>query len=128
MPADIQEPERIEDSDKMPRTEEMRAYVDGLLEFVNCLYEGHFPTVMVVNDEGRLNDLPVNKRATEIYWAASATRGVDLSDKEQREADAKTFWEARGVDPEQVINIDPKPDDPPYIHGPAIVLEGIKVE
>lgn len=128
IPVDVLKPERIEESDKIPTSDDMRIFVDGWLEFVNVLYEGKFPTVMVVNEEGRLNDLPVNERATEIYWAASAARGVNLANKEEREADSRAFWKARGVDPDQVTTMDPKPDEPPYIHGPAILLEDIEVK
>lgn len=121
-------PERIEESDTAPSNEEMKAFVGGWTEHVNVLYEGVFPTSMFVKDDGRVLNLPVNRVATEIYWAASKARGVDLANKEERDADAKAFWESRGIDPDQVHNIDPRPDDPPFIHGPAVLLEGIKLD
>ena len=43
--------------------EELQKYVGGLIEVVPL--DGH--TVMVVNEEGKLNGLPVNRAATDIY-------------------------------------------------------------
>ncbi len=125
IPIDPTEPERIEESDKEPDHREIQEFLGGWSEHVKVLYDGHFPTSMFVNDEGRLNDLPVNERATKIYWAASEARGVDMMDAESRQADSDAFWISRGVDPADVIFSDPKPGEPPYIHGPAVLLEGI---
>jgi len=127
IPVDPTEPERIEESNKEPDHKEIQAYLGGWSEHVKVLYKGQFPTSMFVKDDGRLMNLPVNKRATDIYWAASAARGVNLANKAEREADSEAFWRSRGVDPTTVITLDPQPDDPPFIHGPAVLLEGIRV-
>lgn len=117
----------IEDSNAVPDTEAMRKFVGGYLEFVHVFHNGsmHY---MIVNDEGRLKGLPVNKPATEIYFAASRARGVEPTDPEQSKADADNWARSKGIDPKAVIHLDPRPDEPPGIHGPAILLENIKVE
>ena len=127
IPVDPTEPIRVEESTTMPSRDDMMEFVGGWLEYVNVLYEGHFPTSMIVNEEGRLRGLEPNNRATEIYWAASKARGVDLGDAAQRRADWDAYARSLGVDPDAVVSLDPQPDLPPYIHGPAIVLQGIVV-
>lgn len=123
----VEGPEVTEDASEQPEYERLREYVGGWIEYVSVLYKGK-RTTMVVNEEGRLNDLPINERATEIYYAAAASQGVDLADKDQREAHSDALWRDRGVDPSQVLHLDPQPDKPPAIHGPAIVLEDIRPE
>ncbi len=117
-------PELIRESSEAPTLTEMQEFVEGYIEHVNVLYKGK-RTTMIVNDEGAVKGLPVNEAATKIYWAASAARGIDLADKEQREKDQNEFWAKFGNIPR--IDLNPNPDQPPMIHGNAIVLEGIEM-
>ena len=119
----VGKPERIEEATKEPALEAMQDFVGGFTEHVNVLYKGK-QTSMFVHDEGATLGFPVNEEATKIYWAMSAARGVDLADKEQREADQKAFWARFGN--VKHIDLNPTPDQPPMIHGNAIVLEGIR--
>lgn len=97
----------IEEADAAPNLETMKKYVGGWIELVHVLHEGQ-RRQMIVNEEGRLLDLERNERATDIYWNAARARGVDLTIGFQ--------------------SINPKPDTPPYIHGPAILLVDINLE
>jgi hypothetical protein len=49
--------------------DELQGYVDGLIEIVS-LYDGR---LMVVNDEGLINGLPINPLATAIFQNATGT-------------------------------------------------------
>ena len=54
--------------------EELQGYVDGLIEIVS-LYDGR---LMVVNDEGLINGLPINPLATAIYQNATGVNDYIL--------------------------------------------------
>lgn len=72
---------RHEDLVAAPTLNWMRDRIGGgYVEYVSVLYQGR-PTTMLVDEEGATNfrpgyPLPVNERATEIYWEASRRRGV----------------------------------------------------
>lgn len=53
---------------------EMQAIVSGLIEIVD-LYNGE---LMIVNEEGKLNGLGINHKATEIYLDAMPVMVVDI--------------------------------------------------
>ncbi len=117
---------REETAHSMPNWELMQKFVEGYIEIVNVYHNGAMHQ-MLVNDEGRMRDMPMNKVATEIYFAASRARGVEPTDPEQAKADADKWAKSLGADPDFVVHLDPKPDLPPGIHGPAILLENIRV-
>ncbi len=50
---------------KKPELEQMQKWVGGYIEVVHVTYNGH-KCAMVVNEEGFLEGLPTNVRATEI--------------------------------------------------------------
>lgn len=54
--------------------EELQGYVDGLIDIVS-LYDGR---IMVVNDEGLLDGLPINPLATAIYQNATGVNDYIL--------------------------------------------------
>ena len=54
--------------------EELQGYVDGLIEIVS-LYDGR---LMVLNDEGLINGLPINPLATAIYQNATGVNDYIL--------------------------------------------------
>lgn len=116
---------RTELATKEPTLDAMKEFVGGWIEHVAVMYEGKYPTSMIVNEDGIRLGLPVNEAATRIYWAASAARGYDLAKEEDRKAlDAE--WAARmGVPAEAVMNLGP--GGPPYIYGNAILLENIRM-
>ena len=115
-------PEMVMPATKAPNLATMQEFVGGDIEHVTVLYNGK-RTSMFVNDMGAMNGLPVNEAATKVYWAASAARGIDLGNKEQREKASDDFWARFGNIPR--IDLNPHPDQPPFIHGNAIILEGI---
>jgi hypothetical protein len=66
----------------LPSRESMQATVGGDIEYVHVLHKGK-RTFMVVNEIGATDlkpgyPLPVNPKATEIYWAASRARGASV--------------------------------------------------
>lgn len=109
--------ESIEDAREPLSLEEMQAYVGGYIELVHVLYKDK-PTYMVVHDEGRILGLPINEKATDIYLEASR-RNPERAKELERE------WEAMGA---KIIKLDPRPDLPRAIHGPAIVYEDIHID
>jgi len=113
---------RVERADSSPSLKAMQAWCAGFVEHVTVLYKGKRAS-MYVHDEGRIIGLPVNKAATEIYWAASRARGVEPSDQVEREADKQAFSERFKAD--FTVDLDTRPNDPPFIHGNAVLLEGI---
>lgn len=44
--------------------EELQNYVDGYIEIVNLRSENN---IMIINEEGAINDMPVNLKASMIY-------------------------------------------------------------
>jgi uncharacterized protein DUF3846 len=75
LPADMDQPirqQQIEPSDLTA----YRRLVGGNLEVVELFRP---PASLYINEEGKLNDLPLNQRATVITWVHnSAFRGYDL--------------------------------------------------
>ena len=54
---------------------ELQKFVGGYIELI------HFEhTVMVVNEEGRLNNLPINEKATDIYFKRFGDRSGIVGD------------------------------------------------
>jgi len=118
---------REETAHKMPDWELMQKYVEGYIELVRVLHNGaaHY---LIVNEEGRMRAMPFNEKATEIYFAASRSRGVEPTDPASAKKDAEDWARSKGIRPDFVVSIDPRPDLPPGIYGPAILLENIKVD
>ncbi|KKM83738.1 hypothetical protein LCGC14_1306380 [marine sediment metagenome] len=119
----------VETNVQSPSFDKMKEFLDGHSEHVSVLYKGK-PASMFVHEFGRILGLPRNAVATEIYFAASRARGKDpMAEFEARETtDPKPEDAIPGGGvlqrDTQVINLDPTPNEPPGIHGPAILLEG----
>ena len=76
------EPE-IRDLEKLPQGyDQIKAIVEPILkqrlEHVSVLWQGKRAD-MFVGDESALDDLPVNRLATEIYHAAGKQRGANMA-------------------------------------------------
>ena len=118
----------VETNVQSPSFDKMKEFLDGHSEHVSVLYKGK-PASMFVHEFGRILGLPRNAVATEIYFAASRARGRDPIAEFERKGttDPKSEdaipdgWPTLAT---QVINLDPTPNEPPGIHGPAILLEG----
>jgi Domain of unknown function (DUF3846) len=69
IPADAQQAIRSRETDTQPPLQELQDIVDGYIEAVPHWddYMGK-PCVVYCNEEGKLRDLPVNKRATDLWW------------------------------------------------------------
>lgn len=120
--------ERIERSMQGPTFNEMKDFLGDNAEHVTVLYEGKRCS-MFVHEFGRVLGLPRNEKATEIYFAASRSRGHDpMAEFEKR---GTTDMRPEDV-PEgpfktaNIVNLDPTPNAPPGIHGPAILLVGFE--
>lgn len=53
-------------SNKKPSLKEMQEMVDGRIELVACRYENQ-RRPMIINEEGKLNRLKLNSKATDMY-------------------------------------------------------------
>ena len=53
-------------ANESPTLEQLQEIVDGYIELVNVFFGGKYEQ-MIVNEEGRLNGLPFNYRATSVY-------------------------------------------------------------
>ena len=53
-------------SEKKPSLKEMQEMVDGRIELVACRYENQ-RRPMIINEEGKLNRLKLNSKATDMY-------------------------------------------------------------
>lgn len=116
--------------DAVPKLAEMQAIVEGFIEHVTVLDriepDGAFVyTSMFVNENGLLDNLPRNAKATEIYQrnlraaypdAANPFQAAQAEFVEAVEAIGATLIDAR---PEV-----PGYEDDPYICGPALLFEG----
>lgn len=51
--------------------EELQEMVGGYIEIVPCWHPQHKDKVIVLNEEGKLEGMPLNKKATEIYNVAT---------------------------------------------------------
>ena len=63
---DVDGTETEEVANKQPSLTEMQQFVGGYIEMVPLPLDGH-ERWMVVNEDGIMVNLPVNKRATEIF-------------------------------------------------------------
>lgn len=125
---DPEKDEIIEEATMPPVWDAMVEFLGGQPESVTVLYKGR-RTLMFVHEMGRVIGLERNPAATEIYFAASRARGADpmaefekrgTTDMRREDVDDGPFKGA------EIINMDPTPNEPPGIHGPAILLEGFK--
>ena len=117
-----------EEHDAPPSYEEMKEFVDGWVEIVSVLFEGHCPTQMIINEEGRIKDLPRNQVATDIYLANLRSQYPDAADDEACHrlalAAAREKYRMRGIN---MVEVDLYPGLP-FIAGHAIVLEGLNLD
>jgi hypothetical protein len=116
--------ERIEETDEGPSFEAIKDFLGGWSEHVSVLYDGR-PTSMFVHELGRSAFKERNPLATEIYFAASKARGVDPEDKVAEIKEVEATAERLGIPVENITYLDPEPQKPVGIYGPAILLEGI---
>lgn len=81
--------------DKQPTLDELQKWVGGYIEAVPY-WEAHLgkPAVVYCNEEGKLDGLPLNQRATGLWWSVlgqpvddvlvgDVVIVVDLPDKEE---------------------------------------------
>jgi hypothetical protein len=62
--------------DKKPSLEQLQKIVGGYIEPVHGIkYEGRTGT-MIVNEEGKMNNLPVNREATNLFISSFGPRDV----------------------------------------------------
>lgn len=125
--------ERIEENVESPTFNAMKDFLGDNAEHVTVLYANRRCS-MFVHEFGRIQGLPRNEKATEIYFAASRSRGIDPM--AEFEAFGSTIPEgeegSEGVMKDtpfgraRVINLDPRPNEPLGIHGPAILLVGFE--
>lgn len=54
-------------SKEKPTLGEMQKAVGGYIEVVHCLYKDK-EKQMIINEEGKLRDLELNEKATEMFW------------------------------------------------------------
>lgn len=123
----------VETNAESPTFDKIKEFLGGHSEHVTVLYEGKRAS-MFVHEFGRIQRLPRNEKATEIYFAASRARGIDPM--AEFEAFGSTIPEGEegpeGVMKDtpfgraRVISMDPTPNEPPGIHGPAILLVGFE--
>lgn len=57
-----------------PTLKELQEIVEGYIEIVDILYKDK-PCQMIVNEDGKLKDLPINSKATEIYVKSARLSG-----------------------------------------------------
>jgi hypothetical protein len=97
IPADDSQPVETRDTDQQPGLPELQKIVGGYIEVVPH-WDTHLDRECVVycNEEGKLNELPINMRATVAWYQAIGGRVddvlvgnvvmvVDLPDKEEDE-------------------------------------------
>ena len=70
IPADEREAIRSRETDTQPTLQELQDLVDGYIEQVPGWldYVGK-PCVVYCNEDGKQRELPVNKRATRLWWS-----------------------------------------------------------
>ena len=69
VPADPAQPVRHEPRDKQPDLQELHNILGGYIEPVpHWEWHNEQPCVVWCNEEGKLRDLPVNDRATLMWW------------------------------------------------------------
>jgi hypothetical protein len=119
--------ERIEMTTESPSFNKMKDFLGDNSEHVSVLFNGK-PTSMFVHEFGRTVFDDRNPTATEIYFAASRARGIDPEDKSQERKGAEATAKRLGIPFENITYLDPAPEKPVGIYGPAILLEGFKLE
>ena len=62
-----------------PTLEQLREWVGGHIELIWVEYKGR-ECMAIINEEGKLDDLPLNIEATNMYHEWLALRGFDVSD------------------------------------------------
>ena len=64
------------ESKEKPTLGEMQKAVGGYIEVVRCLYKDK-EKQMIINEEGKLRDLELNEKATEMFWYFLAGMRID---------------------------------------------------
>ena len=123
IPADTSQPITVEMKGSAPAFEKLQEYVGGYVEYVTVLFKGKTAS-MVVNEEGAITGLPVNKRATQIYYALSRQHGYEPTDPKSADQQKKDYLKSRGLSEDtKVYTLGPS--GTPMIYGDVLVLEGI---
>lgn len=79
IPADMAEPVTTRDADRQPSIERLHAWVGGFIELVpHWEHHNGRPCVAFCNEEGKLHELPVNHRATMMWWNVLGRRVDDV--------------------------------------------------
>lgn len=110
----------------LPTLAETKKIVGGHIEMVRVLREdlpGIQHTYMIVNEDGLIDGLPRNQKATDLYLANVRRQFPDATDPSKAAAAAyRRHWEALGA---TVIDRNPPGyDDDPYIAGTVIWFDG----
>jgi hypothetical protein len=79
IPADASQPLTQMLAEKQPTLQELHAIVGGYIEVVPH-WDDHNgePCVVYCNEEGKLNELPINDRATLMWWNVLGQRVNDV--------------------------------------------------
>ena len=111
----------------LPSLKQMQEMVGGYIELVRVLREdlpGFAYTYMVVNEEGLLDKLPENPRATAIYLANVRRQFPDSAEPWKVASEkARAMYEARGFSYHDITPAEYK-DKPPVVVGTAIWFQG----
>lgn len=65
--------------DHEPSLAELQAMVGGWIERVRVAVDGELAD-LIVNEEGHLHDLPLNKTASQVYWFGRMTTDPIVGD------------------------------------------------
>ena len=110
-----------------PNWQEMRQFFGDYVEHVSVLYQGKRCS-MFVAESGMINQLPINDKATDIYWANMRAQGCEPTDPESLDKFERNAVErmaaAFGHDGAEVnvIKLGAQ-TGPSRIHGPAVVCD-----
>jgi hypothetical protein len=79
IPADDAQEIRVREAEKAPRLQELQDICDGYIEAVPHWVEHEgMRCVVYCNEEGKMRDLPLNRRATLLWYAALGTPVDDV--------------------------------------------------
>lgn len=130
---DGQEEVRGVPADRLPSLREMSAIVCGPIELVRVLRPDLLPrlvfTYMVVHEEGLLQGLPRNQKATDLYLENMRRQFPGLSPKEAKDRSSAAYVASMSAKMGKPVTVhhapEPVPgyDDDPYIAGTVLYFD-----
>jgi hypothetical protein len=79
IPANLAEPIVMREADEQPLLSELQAIVGGTIEAVPYwTMHGDMPCVTYCNEDGKMFNLPINRRATVLWWHILGGRVDDV--------------------------------------------------